>query len=305
MTGEEPASLTGDTEAVFSALGDETRLRILLELAERPEPDRSTEPYSFSELRRAVGVEDAGRFNYHLDELQDTFVTKSDAGYRPTLAGLNVASAIHAGRFASGEHELSAETAFDCSACAAPLRARYVDESVRLECANDHRWFSYPVPAGAAANRSMAELLDVTVRRTATNVELARTGLCPRCWGRTTVQVADPDGSFAELDEDWRRVDVECARCWLAYNVPLPLFVANSPPVVAFYHDHGLEPNAAMLSERTVLEEATTERVGTSPDRFEVTIELDDDRLALLVDREGTLLEYDPQESAAVEDSSG
>ncbi|AGN00752.1 hypothetical protein L593_04005 [Salinarchaeum sp. Harcht-Bsk1] len=293
MTEEDTDSLSDDSEAVFSVLGDETRLRILLELAERSQPDASAEPYAFSELRRAVSVDDAGRFNYHLDKLQDTFVKKTEDGYRPTFAGLNVASSIHAGRFGSSADVEPTETEYECPVCEDPLYARYEDESVRIECDDEHTWFAYPVPAGAATDRSMDELLDVTVRRTGANVELARNGLCHRCWGTIDARVVDPDGTFEELGTDWPRVDVECERCWLAYTVPLPIFVAQSPPVVAFYHEHGLGPEDAMLSERNALEDATAELEGSSSDLFEVTIELAADHLTIVVDREGQIQAFE------------
>lgn len=119
---------------------------------------------------------------------------------------------------------------YDCPTCAEPLLARYEDELVRLECETEHLWFSFPVPSGAAVGRSVPELLDVTVRRASVNVEQSRNGLCPRCWGVTTLEIAEPDGTYEPLGADWRRVAIECERCWLAYNVPLQLLLARSRP---------------------------------------------------------------------------
>jgi DNA-binding transcriptional ArsR family regulator len=70
-------------EEVFSALGDETRLRILLELAAVANERGVGAGLSFSELRQRVGVEDSGRFNYHLDTLSGGFITKRDGQYVP------------------------------------------------------------------------------------------------------------------------------------------------------------------------------------------------------------------------------
>lgn len=84
------------TEAIEDELGeafglvdDETRLEILWGLwEERIDTDhRETEPVSFSELRGRVGVEDSGRFNYHLDQLVPRFVEQGEDGYTLTYAG--------------------------------------------------------------------------------------------------------------------------------------------------------------------------------------------------------------------------
>ena len=37
----------------------------------------ASDPLQFSELRRAVGIEDTGRFNNHLTELRGRFVSKT------------------------------------------------------------------------------------------------------------------------------------------------------------------------------------------------------------------------------------
>ncbi|WP_449404315.1 DUF7347 domain-containing protein [Halalkalicoccus subterraneus] len=41
----------------------------------------------FADLRRRVGVEDSGRFRYHLKQLRGDFVEKANDGYRLTYAG--------------------------------------------------------------------------------------------------------------------------------------------------------------------------------------------------------------------------
>jgi hypothetical protein len=49
----------------FALFADETRVAIVEALAERTTAE-GTDGLSFAELRRAVGVRDAGQFNYHL-----------------------------------------------------------------------------------------------------------------------------------------------------------------------------------------------------------------------------------------------
>jgi DNA-binding transcriptional ArsR family regulator len=299
---EEPTGAAGDapaaeSEAIFSVLGDETRLRILLELANRSDIEDATKTVSFSEIRRAVGVEDAGRFNYHLDKLQDTFVVKEpgedggDGGYRPTVAGLEVASSIHAGRYGGDGVEGAAETDHECPTCGRAISVRYEDDLVVMECPEEHVWFSFPVPPGASVGRSIEELLDVALRRAMGNIELARNGVCPRCWGTTTATLSPAEGTYAELGGEWRRVDVECERCWLAYHVPAPFAVSHSPPVIAFYQRHDLAPRTAVMSDRTVLESSETTLRSEDPLRLEIVVELDGDELRLLLDDGAAVIE--------------
>jgi hypothetical protein len=84
--GKEPDRLSPD--AAFELLGNPTRLGILRELFE------ADVPVGFTVLRRAVGVDDSGRFNYHLNRLVDRYVTEVDDGYELSTAGEYVVGAI-------------------------------------------------------------------------------------------------------------------------------------------------------------------------------------------------------------------
>lgn len=73
----------------FRLLSDETRVRILVALAESPDA-----PQGFSELRSRVGMTDSGQFNYHLDRLRERLVTKTHDGYVLTDTGQAVAGLL-------------------------------------------------------------------------------------------------------------------------------------------------------------------------------------------------------------------
>lgn len=287
MTDDAPSedqSAVDPPGEVFAVLGDETRLRILLELAAGSEPEQVAPARSFAELRRAVGVEDAGRFSYHLEELRDRFVRKDEAGYRATVAGLQVASSIHAGRYA-GDPAVEAESLDgDCPVCTESLVARYKDGLAQLGCETGHTLFVFPVPAGAAVERSAGEILAVAQRRAGSNIELARNGVCPRCWGVASTTLQHGEGQYRELGVDGPVVDVECERCWLAYSIPTAMAVARSPPVVAFYHDHGRDALDAISSEHDVVSNAEASIQHRDPPRAVVTLEMDEARLRLELD---------------------
>lgn len=77
----------GEPSDALAVLAEETRVRILRTLAE------AGGPMAFSELRRAAGVEDAGRFNYHLSRVCEHFVRETESGYELDRAGARLVTA--------------------------------------------------------------------------------------------------------------------------------------------------------------------------------------------------------------------
>jgi DNA-binding IclR family transcriptional regulator len=65
----------------LSALAHEARIDILRALAD------ADAPLTFTELKTRVGLADAGRFNYHLGELREHFVRRTETGYALTYRG--------------------------------------------------------------------------------------------------------------------------------------------------------------------------------------------------------------------------
>ncbi|ELY80094.1 citrate/2-methylcitrate synthase [Natrinema gari] len=74
------ASLEPVSETL-AVLSEPNRLEILLLLYD------ADEPLAYSALRRAASIEDKGRFNYHLRQLREYFVTDRGDGYELTDAG--------------------------------------------------------------------------------------------------------------------------------------------------------------------------------------------------------------------------
>jgi len=88
-----PSDATTDLVAIFSLLSDETRLAIVRELA-ACRLGESEPRLSFSALRTRVGIDDAGRFNYHLGRLRGSLVEKGEDGYGLTETGAVVGSML-------------------------------------------------------------------------------------------------------------------------------------------------------------------------------------------------------------------
>lgn len=77
----------GEPSDALTVLADETRIAILRALAD------AEGALAFSELRRRAGVDDAGRFNYHLTKLREYFVREVDGGYALRHAGSRIVAA--------------------------------------------------------------------------------------------------------------------------------------------------------------------------------------------------------------------
>ncbi|MEZ3142758.1 ArsR/SmtB family transcription factor [Halobaculum sp. MBLA0143] len=65
----------------LSALTHEARVEVLRALAD------ADAPLTFTELKSRVDVADPGRFNYHLGELREHFVRRTEEGYTLTYRG--------------------------------------------------------------------------------------------------------------------------------------------------------------------------------------------------------------------------
>jgi len=115
----------------FGVLSDASRFAILRELA-AGFYGQGGQPIGFAELRRTVGIEDPGRFNYHLNELRDRFVVKRDGGYAPTVAGLKAVESATAGIFTDDADAVSDTVDHNCSECGDPLTVTYENHWVSV-----------------------------------------------------------------------------------------------------------------------------------------------------------------------------
>lgn len=76
-------------EEAFWLLGHEIRIRIICALFDA-ERTADSGRRLFSELRERVGNPDSGRFTYHLNRLNGTFVRETEGRYSLTDAGCEV-----------------------------------------------------------------------------------------------------------------------------------------------------------------------------------------------------------------------
>nr|WP_049997026.1 winged helix-turn-helix domain-containing protein [Halococcus sediminicola] len=210
---------------IFEILGHETRLAIIEELAKHRRTQWRPAGLGFAELRKAVGVADAGKFNYHLDKLRDHFVYKRSDEYVLHNAGLELAGAIRAGTYTQCTDTRRSEVDRQCPSCEATLEAIYEANYIRVECPDHSRLFANTVPPGATVGRSVDELLALADRDARHTLEHARDETCPHCWGRMTITVpADPASllkSRADADDDAEITQLlarfSCERCGMTF----------------------------------------------------------------------------------------
>ncbi len=280
MTDQESGAVARRTpEEAFALLGDDTRVAILLALAD------DDGPVAFSDLRDRVGVRDSGQFNYHLRKLADHFVRKTESGYELTLAGDRIVGALHAGTY-------TADVAFDpieiegiCPNCGgSPLVADYEDEHVTVRCPGCESWHnSFTFPPGTVDQFDREELPAAFDRWLYSTFQRMDAGFCANCGGRMPGRLRRtgddgdrPESAFVE----WR-----CEQCgdWARASPGLPLYY--HPASVSFLYDHGIDVTTTPTWEVAARQDdQRAEIVSGEPLRVEVSFTMDGETLVATVD---------------------
>lgn len=273
---ESSNSLTA--EEAFSLVGDETRVTILEALWQVDE-----QPVPFSTLYEMVDTDTSAQFNYHLDQLTDHFVRKSEDGYELRTAGENVVRAIVEGSFTAHPTIEPFQTGDDCVQCGEELVASYGDEKLAIDCpacARSHG--KYPFPPGGLLDRTPEEILHAFDQHVRQLHALATEGVCPGCRGRTRLSLLrDDDSSF----DGAVSVEYTCEQCQHRLCSPIGLSLLTQSPVAAFYHTHGFDIRSIPYWQLDwcVSDEHTTVR-STNPWQLTVTIPLNDEQLTMDID---------------------
>jgi DNA-directed RNA polymerase subunit RPC12/RpoP len=249
--------------AVFSLLGDETRVGILEALGETP-----NDAVPFAVLRERVGVPDSGQFNYHLGRLRGPFVRRTDEGYRLTYAGRQVVGAMHAGTYTASATIDRIPVEGDCLLCGGDVVAAYADETAVVECADCGEWRNeLPFPPGSLDQFERADLplaFDRWMRHVFRGIV---DGFCVTCAGRTEGRLAIDDGDAGDGDDTGDSdevgagdrngdrdgdgegsdsspstyVEYTCGRCGTAARASTPLPALFHPAVQGFFYERGID----------------------------------------------------------------
>jgi hypothetical protein len=272
----------GDRDAVrdaLSVLAHDIRLDIVLALLEGW-AGVHTEPQRYSDLMDAVGMEDSGKFNYHLDKLRGVYVEKVDEGYVPTAAATALYRAVLAHR-PTEETTRTQELDEACPNCGGTVVERYERSFLSHECVDCEEWpgATYSFPANGLRGRTGPERRRAVAHRAGYHIGLARTGQCPFCAGRVQVQF-DPQADWAE--HEGSSVELACDTCTWRVVVAALTPLQFEPRVAAALTEIGVDlPLTGFYDIETAIE-----RVSAEPLRRAVTIETDEGTVTAVVDDE-------------------
>jgi DNA-binding transcriptional ArsR family regulator len=285
--GTEPED-EGDPTDAFAVLGNEVRVAALRALLDAEAEGEET--LAFSELFEATSADNTAGFSYHLRQLTEHFVRKTERGYTLTYAGREIARAIRAGTYTDSVDFDPIAVDDPCPFCGTEqLEAHGEDNYVVVECrACERPTLTLPFPPGGHRTHDHEGLLPAFDRHHRHRLSLMADGVCPECSAPANAHVGyhDSDEGPEEVEENadhHRRPQVrfDCERCGCRLRSPVTLAVLEHPAVISFYHRHGIDVRERPVwnvgdewRERVVSEEPWCVRVST---------ELDGDVLALFV----------------------
>lgn len=266
----------------FGLLADETRLAIVETLVDRALGSMG-DPTSFSDLRRAVGVEDAGKFNYHLGKLQPQFIQKDDDGYLPRFAALEAIRAARSGTLTERPEKRSAELDIDCPRCGKSVVAEHEGSRIEVQCGDDHIMFQSIVPPRTAADHSVSEAVRFATNEIQRDIEKLVDGVCMICGGslETTVP-AEPDGLSSDIDHVYAGFD--CTHCVFRTHLPIPIALFRHPAVIAHHWDNGVNMMDSSFFTPEFTFPGNTTIVSEDPFEAHVEVPVDGESITLSVD---------------------
>lgn len=288
--------MADDDEAAeaFGVLSDPTRIAVLRTFAEVIEEmeassNRGMPELSFSELYNRVEIDSTSRLSYHLDELDGSFLRRTEGGWRFTFAGEAVARLILSDAYVESVEFEPVATSGQCLNCGAENLEAQVDDCALIYVCRDcgGGMGGLPVTPAQVRSRDPESVLESVNITTAAAFRQYRNGVCTECGGVVDVEV-DPD-QFAEAASELGRMfaSAQCRECLRQLNGPLPVWLSNHPASVAFHWDHGvdiLSVGVREVSKRLQAEEWTARRVGTDPGEYEVSYRVGASELRLSVD---------------------
>lgn len=261
----------------FDALSDPTRVAILRELVSQfyEHDDRAV---GFADLRRAVGVDDPGRFNYHLDTLRDRFVTKQEAGYTPTVAGLKAMQSAEMGVYTGSTRPRSGTVGYDCAECGDPLTATYENGWLSVACDEHGLRFETLVHSSVGTEEGLNEVVDYAVAEVWRRLDRASDGVCHVC------RAPSLSLSFRAVEEAVV-ADLVCSECYLKETNAAVLFALTHPAALSVLRNRGLdvpqeipfEPLDEWVDVGRIVDDGSTVELTVGADGDGVTLRVHDD----------------------------
>jgi hypothetical protein len=248
------------------------------------------------EIKNELGIRDSGRFNYHLDKLTGTFVSKSAEGYDLSFSANTLYQAILSTRPIADHPTPVFDVEEACPECGSAYEMRYENECVVSQCPNcDAQSFAYPFPAGAFTGRTDEEALRVVVQLMYHHVSLARQGVCPYCSGTMTAEwLYDHDTDFPSNV----LVSYTCSLCGMELHTGVVAMIQQHSAVISLFDEYGIDPRETRPGEfrRYVSRKEVTVR-SEDPLCIEIPVTIDDDEFTVLVDENMNITDIKSQHS--------
>lgn len=268
----------------FALLADETRLAIVESLVDQALQSRG-EPVAFSDLRRTVGVKDAGKFNYHLGKLQPQFIQKDDDGYLPRFAALEAIRAARSGALTELPNERREDLSATCPSCGDSLIGIHEGSRVTVRCdSGDGTFFQSIVPPRTAAERSVQEVVEYASRETQRDIEKIVNGVCMLCGGPIESMVPHSKTEF----EDGGHIiaGFDCQHCVYRMQLPVPVALTIHPAVVAHHWNNGVDIRSDPFFTPEFVDPEHTTLVSEDPFEAEIEVPVGGESISLRVDDE-------------------
>ncbi len=205
---------------------------------------------SFSALRTAVGVRDAGQFNYHLSQLTGRFVAHVEDRYELLYPGHRVVDAIQSGVFHSDRPVSEMDVAGACPDCRGALAFTYAEFIGRIECLDcGETVLGYPFDPGGFEGRENAGVVRAFDRRTRRYWLSATDGVCPVCAGPTDARLVSDATTLQALDRYDKHfasdqpalAATDCRHCSFYSYIPSGVVLLSHPAVVGALYDRGVD----------------------------------------------------------------
>lgn len=278
--------MTGDNTLSngIELISHDVRAEILLTLAAEMQAHPRDATLGFTELRKRVGHNDPGNFNYHLKRLLGTFVERTDDGYILSDIGNQFVSILQSGQFDPDRRQDFPEADTTCLLCDSQARVFYEDGSLRTQCENDHDAV-FNVGPDLLNSHSVTEALNIAARRTLWEAKSTIDGVCPYCEGETTGGATRVDEGIEPVLYEWT-----CQSCGAFLQTSAGGSVIFHPAVVSFCHQQGVD-----VFTRTwrVLADYTSPATVCSEDplRTQLTVSITGEKLVVTVDELATVVE--------------
>lgn len=258
MDGSEPAR--SHDALMFSVLDSEIRLAILDALYDRTvEPGPFSGEASYSSIKESVGIDDSGRFNYHLDRLTDEFVLKFGNAYRLTERGREIVRLRRTGTLTEDPQVAPKRIDSSCYLCGEQIEVFYANGFIITQCPScsgtvDTEIFptgtlsALPHPPSGVDGIDIETAFERAHQRFMCVYRSMARGFCPTCGSDVDVTVSHTDDGSTDEEDLLRHVThdglvmLSCTHCG-QHRVTHPLSATDDrDPMADYFITRGVTP---------------------------------------------------------------